>query len=115
MQHEAIRIADALRLNVADLDEKIFTIRRLHQEGKVEKASRHAVWYLDYLRRCHEQAEMAKSVGGKGPLFDAMHPIPFNAQLVGLSAEEYQERKWKGVADDFPFPAHAGRFLEAAE
>jgi len=109
--HTAAAItADALRINVADLDEVIFKIRRLHAAGK--DAPKAAARYLSYLRACHDLRE----IGGNGPLFDLMHPTPINDQLVGITAEQRKEREWKSVFARFPFPVAAPfQFLEAAE
>jgi hypothetical protein len=99
MQTAASLTADALRQNVADLNEVIFRIRRLHLAGK--EAPNAAARYVRYLRRCHE----LRQIGGEGPLFDLMQPTPINDQLVGISADERKRREWKGVFSSFPFPA----------
>jgi hypothetical protein len=95
--------ADALRLNVADLNEVIFKIRRLHVAGK--NAPKAAARYLQYVRKCHELREAGAAKAAGGPLFDLMDPIPYRDQLVGYSAEQRKALEWKGVFDDFPFPA----------
>lgn len=105
---------DALRLNVADLNEVIFKIRRLHLAGKT--APKAAVRYLQYVRKCHELREAGIAKAASGPLFGLMDPIPYRDQLVGYSAEQRKAIEWKGVFEGFPFPAVIPfQFLEAAE
>jgi len=113
MAHEADRLADAVRLNITDLDRVIVKIRGLHRRGL--PAPKAAARYLEYVRRIYEFSERAKSVGGHGPLFDNKHqPIPFRDQMVGFTAEQMQELRWKGVCDDLR-TVQPVLFLEAAE
>ncbi|WP_029620215.1 hypothetical protein [Pseudorhizobium marinum] len=103
MQTTADITADALRINVADLNEVITKIRRLHLAGK--NAPKASARYLQYVRKCHELREAGIAKAAKGPLFDLMDPIPYRDQLVGYSAEQRKALEWKGVADGFPFSA----------
>jgi hypothetical protein len=106
--------ADALRINVADLNEVIAKIRRLHMTGK--NAPKASARYLQYVRKCHELREAGIAKAATGPLFDLMDPIPYRDQLVGYSAEQRKALEWKGVSDGFPFSASIPfQFLEAAE
>lgn len=116
MATEADRTADAIRMNLSDLNAVIEKVRHLHRIGK--EAPKASARYLEYVRNIHEMSERAVSVGGKGPLFDNKHqPIPFCGQLVGFSAEQMQKLRWKGVFDDMPARAAVEPFpfLEAAE
>ena len=113
MTREANRLADAVRLNITDLDRVIVKIRGLHRRGL--PAPKAASRYLEYVRRIYEFSEQAKSAGGRGPLFDNKHqPIPFLDQMVGFTAEQMQELRWKGVSDHLR-AVEPVRFLEAAE
>lgn len=113
--HTAAAItADALRINIADLDAVIEKIRGIHADDRA--APKASARYVAYLRRCHDLREKGIALGAIGPLFDELTPTPINDQLVGITAEQRKEREWKGVFARFPFPVAAPfQFLEAAE
>ena len=116
MQHEADRLADAIRLNLNALNDAITKVRHLHRVGK--EAPKASARYLEYVRTIHEMSERAQEVGGNGPLFDnKMQPVPYRDQMVGFTAEQMQALRWKGVADCLRTApvVEPVRFLEAAE
>lgn len=106
-------VSGALRINLSDLDEAIFKVRRLHLAGK--DASGWALRYAERVRRCHELREAGLALHCTGPLFDELAPTPYRDQLVGYTAEQRKALEWKGVFDRFPFPARHHQFLQAAE